>query len=93
MLAIYIGTAFVIFPLQLISISATYNALLPMQGIVAVAGALSRNLAYLEDEHRGSFLSIYDNPSVVLKVICFHGSTLFQFSICFLFAVWFKSAI
>jgi len=36
-------------------------------GIVAVAGALSRNLAYLEDEHRGSFLSIYDNPSVVLK--------------------------
>ncbi|KAM3369155.1 hypothetical protein ACQJBY_017207 [Aegilops geniculata] len=36
-------------------------------GIVAVAGALSRNLAYLEHEHRGSFLSIYDNPSVVLK--------------------------
>ncbi|VAH50300.1 unnamed protein product [Triticum turgidum subsp. durum] len=36
-------------------------------GIVAVAGALSRNLAYLEHEHRGSFLSIYDNPSVVLQ--------------------------
>ncbi|KAM3388709.1 hypothetical protein ACQJBY_011071 [Aegilops geniculata] len=33
----------------------------------AVAGALSRNLAYLEHEHRGSFLSIYDNPSVVLQ--------------------------
>lgn len=46
-----------------------YLSCLPMQGIVAVAGALSRNLAYLEDEHRGSFLSIYDNPSVVLKVI------------------------
>lgn len=35
-------------------------------GIVAVAGALSRNLAYLQD-HQGSFLSIYDHPSVMLK--------------------------
>ncbi|KAL5215312.1 hypothetical protein ABZP36_004464 [Zizania latifolia] len=35
-------------------------------GIVAVVGALSRNLAYLQD-HQGSFLSIYDHPSVTLK--------------------------
>lgn len=35
-------------------------------GIVAVVGALSRNLAYLQD-HEGSVLSIYDHPSVTLK--------------------------
>lgn len=40
-----------------------------MQGIVAVVGALSRNLAYLQD-HEGSVLSIYDHPSVTLKVLC-----------------------
>jgi hypothetical protein len=77
-----LATALLFSSLQLIRISATHT-LLPIQGIVAVAGALSRNLAYLEDEHRGSFLSIYDNPSVVLKVICFHGPTLFQLSIFF----------
>jgi hypothetical protein len=65
------GNCFCYFSLQPINIYATYHAFLPIQGIVAVAGALSRNLAYLEDEHRGSFLSIYDNPSVVLKVISF----------------------
>lgn len=35
-------------------------------GIVAVVGALSRNLAYLQD-HQGSFSSIYDHPSITLK--------------------------
>ncbi|KAK3154901.1 hypothetical protein QOZ80_2BG0196400 [Eleusine coracana subsp. coracana] len=35
-------------------------------GVVAVVGALSRNLASLQD-HQGSFYSIYDNPSVILK--------------------------
>ncbi|XP_062222448.1 SPX domain-containing membrane protein OsI_08463-like [Phragmites australis] len=35
-------------------------------GVVAVVGALSRNLAYLQD-HQGSFLSIYDHPSIILK--------------------------
>ncbi|PKA60090.1 SPX domain-containing membrane protein [Apostasia shenzhenica] len=36
------------------------------QGIGAVVGALSRNLAYLQDR-RGSYLSIYDDPSIALK--------------------------
>ncbi|XP_062185255.1 SPX domain-containing membrane protein OsI_17046-like isoform X2 [Phragmites australis] len=35
-------------------------------GIVAVVGALSRNLEYLQ-HHQGSFGSIYDHPSVTLK--------------------------
>ncbi|CAN6274939.1 unnamed protein product [Urochloa humidicola] len=35
-------------------------------GVVAVVGALSRNLAYLQD-HRGSFSSIYDHPSITVK--------------------------
>ncbi|GJN26683.1 hypothetical protein PR202_gb14634 [Eleusine coracana subsp. coracana] len=35
-------------------------------GIVAVVGALSRNLEYLQ-HHQGSFISIYDHPSVILK--------------------------
>ncbi|XP_006647682.1 SPX domain-containing membrane protein OsI_08463 [Oryza brachyantha] len=35
-------------------------------GIVAVVGALSRNLAFLQD-HQGSFPSIYDHPSITLK--------------------------
>lgn len=35
-------------------------------GIVAVAGALTRNLATLQDHH-GSFTSIYDHPSITLK--------------------------
>ncbi|XP_048535332.1 SPX domain-containing membrane protein OsI_08463 [Triticum urartu] len=35
-------------------------------GIVAVAGALTRNLASLQD-HQGSFMSIYDHPSITLK--------------------------
>nr|CAB3447514.1 unnamed protein product [Digitaria exilis] len=35
-------------------------------GVVAVVGALSRNLAYLQD-HRGSFSSIYDHPSITIK--------------------------
>lgn len=35
-------------------------------GIGAVVGALSRNLAELQD-HQGSYLSIYDQPSVVVK--------------------------
>ncbi|KAK3158724.1 hypothetical protein QOZ80_2AG0140790 [Eleusine coracana subsp. coracana] len=35
-------------------------------GVVAVVGALSRNLASLQD-HQGSFYSIYDNPSIILK--------------------------
>nr|CAB3485481.1 unnamed protein product [Digitaria exilis] len=35
-------------------------------GIVAVVGALSRNLEYLQ-HHEGSFVSIYDHPSVTLR--------------------------
>ncbi|XP_062219904.1 SPX domain-containing membrane protein OsI_08463 [Phragmites australis] len=35
-------------------------------GVVAVVGALSRNLAYLQD-HQGSFSSIYDHPSITFK--------------------------
>ncbi|CAN6240560.1 unnamed protein product [Urochloa humidicola] len=35
-------------------------------GIVAVVGALSRNLEYLQ-HHEGSFVSIYDHPTVTLK--------------------------
>ncbi|RLN08362.1 hypothetical protein C2845_PM11G30260 [Panicum miliaceum] len=35
-------------------------------GVVAVVGALSRNLAYLQD-NRGSFSSIYDHPSITIK--------------------------
>ncbi|AQK45430.1 SPX domain-containing membrane protein [Zea mays] len=35
-------------------------------GIVAVVGALSRNLEYLQ-HHEGSFVSIYDRPAVTLK--------------------------
>uniref|UniRef100_A0A0E0NJ73 SPX domain-containing protein n=1 Tax=Oryza rufipogon TaxID=4529 RepID=A0A0E0NJ73_ORYRU len=35
-------------------------------GIVAVVGALSRNLAFLQD-HQGNFPSIYDHPSITLK--------------------------
>lgn len=34
---------------------------------MAVVGALSRNLAYLQDD-RGTFSSIYDNPSITFKV-------------------------
>jgi hypothetical protein len=41
------------------------------QGIVAVVGALSRNLEYLQ-HHEGSFVSIYDHPAVTLKVSCLH---------------------
>jgi hypothetical protein len=37
-----------------------------MQGVVAVVGALTRNLASLQDQE--SFSSIYDNPSIILKV-------------------------
>jgi hypothetical protein len=33
---------------------------------VAVVGALTRNLASLQDKE--SFSSIYDNPSIILKV-------------------------
>jgi SPX domain protein involved in polyphosphate accumulation len=36
-------------------------------GVVAVVGALSRNLAYLQD-NRESFSSIYDHPSITIKV-------------------------
>jgi hypothetical protein len=46
-----------------------------MQGIVAVVGALSRNLEYLQ-HHEGSFVSIYDRPAVTLKVFYFHYSIL-----------------
>ncbi|XP_066332268.1 SPX domain-containing membrane protein OsI_08463 [Miscanthus floridulus] len=35
-------------------------------GVVAVVGALSRNLAYLQD-HQGSLANIYDYPSLILK--------------------------
>lgn len=35
-------------------------------GVVAVVGALSRNLAYLQD-HQGSLANIYDHPSIILK--------------------------
>uniref|UniRef100_A0ACD5Z2B8 Uncharacterized protein n=2 Tax=Avena sativa TaxID=4498 RepID=A0ACD5Z2B8_AVESA len=35
-------------------------------GIVAVAGALTRNLASLQN-HQGSFTSIYDHPSITFK--------------------------
>ncbi|KAL6633780.1 hypothetical protein ACP70R_026451 [Stipagrostis hirtigluma subsp. patula] len=35
-------------------------------GVVAVVGALSRNLAYLQD-NQGSFFSIYDQPSITFK--------------------------
>ncbi|OEL32692.1 SPX domain-containing membrane protein [Dichanthelium oligosanthes] len=35
-------------------------------GIVAVVGALSRNLEYLHN-HEGSFVSIYDHPAITLK--------------------------
>lgn len=41
-----------------------------VQGIVAVVGALSRNLAFLQD-HQGNFPSIYDHPSITLKVLHF----------------------
>ena len=44
-----------------------------MQGVVAVVGALSRNLAYLQD-NRGSFSSIYDHPSLTIKVSIFFCS-------------------
>jgi hypothetical protein len=37
------------------------------QGVGAVVGALSRNLAELQ-ERQGSYLSIYDQPSSALKV-------------------------
>jgi hypothetical protein len=37
-----------------------------MQGVVAVVGALTRNLASLQDKESCS--SIYDNPSIILKV-------------------------
>jgi SPX domain protein involved in polyphosphate accumulation len=39
-----------------------------IQGVVAVVGALSRNLAYLQD-HQGSLANIYDYPSLILKVL------------------------
>lgn len=35
-------------------------------GVVAVVGALSRNLSYLQD-HQGSLANIYDYPSLILK--------------------------
>jgi hypothetical protein len=40
------------------------------QGVGAVVGALSRNLVDLQ-EHQGSYLSIYDQPTTALKVCCF----------------------
>lgn len=46
-----------------------------MQGIGAVVGALSRNLADLQDR-RGSFWSIYDQPSVPLQVLILVNFTL-----------------
>ncbi|RRT62388.1 hypothetical protein B296_00042901 [Ensete ventricosum] len=46
-------------------------------GISAVVGALSRHLVDLQD-HQGSYFSIYDQPSRVLKVICQH-----QLNSCF----------
>lgn len=55
------------------------------QGIGAVVGALSRNLTDVQDQ-QGSYMSIYDDPSIVLKVFFifmlfkpgfFFGITLF----------------
>lgn len=43
------------------------NPFIGGQGIGAVVGALSRNLADLQDR-QGSYLSIYDQPSVSVKV-------------------------
>jgi nicotinic acid phosphoribosyltransferase len=43
-------------------------AVLEIQGVVAVVGALSRNLSYLQD-HQGSLANIYDYPSLILKVL------------------------
>lgn len=40
---------------------------LNIQGIGAVVGAISRNLADLQD-HQGSYISIYDDPASPLKV-------------------------
>lgn len=55
-----------VLPLQ----STTCQYTLPVlcnQGVGAVVGALSRNLAELQ-ERQGSYLSIYDQPSSALKV-------------------------
>lgn len=41
---------------------------LPKQGIKAVVGALTRNFADLQERH-GSYLSIYDHPSAIPKVL------------------------
>ncbi|XP_015623010.1 sPX domain-containing membrane protein Os02g45520 isoform X3 [Oryza sativa Japonica Group] len=48
------------------SFSRSSSKCLWVQGIVAVVGALSRNLAFLQD-HQGNFPSIYDHPSITLK--------------------------
>lgn len=39
-----------------------------MQGIGAVVGAISRNLAELQD-HQGSYISIYDQPALSHPVV------------------------
>lgn len=40
---------------------------LHMQGISAVAGSITRNLADLQDDDKG-FVSIYDHPNVHISV-------------------------
>jgi len=49
-----------------------------LQGVGAVVGALSRNLHELQknEESQGSFLSIYDQPTLPLQV--FSTLTLFH---------------
>jgi hypothetical protein len=50
-----------------LSPNKTLFAFIYVKGIGAVVGALSRNLAFLED-HEGSYLSIYDHPTAIVKV-------------------------
>lgn len=44
------------------------NYLWVLQGLGAVVGAISRNLSDLQDR-QGSYLSIYDQPSLPLEVV------------------------
>lgn len=51
----------------LVRIKPIVTEILNLQGLGAVVGAISRNLADLQDR-QGSYLSIYDQPALPLQV-------------------------
>lgn len=63
-----------------------YSLVNNMQGIGAVAGAISRNLADLQG-CTGSYLSIYDHPSAPVEVLFYMLSCLLVYHCKFLVTI------